>query len=467
MDLSFTLVSRFHDETVTVQTRVGRRYRTLGVLSVAQFIIAPDYSIVYVALPSMAGDFGLAPATAQWIISAYAVLFAGFLIIGGRCADRWGARRLFLIAVVAFGVASGIGSVAGDGAILLLARGGQGLSAAFLQPAILGLIGTTYAAGSARNVALAVWGAVGAAGLGVGVILGGLLTAVSWRLTFLVNVPLTVACGLGALAWIGATRERPQHARIPVVSSALGTSALVATALALTVGTTHGWSAATTVECLVAAGILLSAFLWMESTSDNVLVARTLRRSRSLRIGSAATALYMASVGSEFYLLTLLFQEVRDYSPVWAGLAFAPLTAVVTVGNLIAAQVMRKHSADTALAIGFATAVIGLGWLALASYQGSYVVQLLGGLLLSGVGHGIIFTSMFSIGTRDVSPAHQGIAAALLTTSQYVSAAIAVAVLTIALGDSGDLRAGFLVTTAAAVGGLVLAVSSRTPHQQR
>lgn len=181
----------------------GRRSAVLTVLSLAQFLIALDYSIIYVALPSIAADLHLAASLTQWVVSAYAVFFAGFLVVGGRVSDRAGAERVFILAVAGFGVASAIGGAAGDGPVLLAARGVQGLAAALLQPAVLGLIGTTFPAGPARGRALAVWGSVGAAGLVTGVILGGLLTSASWRLTFIINVPLTLLCALGAAAWFG------------------------------------------------------------------------------------------------------------------------------------------------------------------------------------------------------------------------------------------------------------------------
>jgi MFS family permease len=161
----------------------ARGHGALAILSAAQFLVALDYSIIYIALPSIARDLRLDPAAAQWVVSAYAVLFAGFLLVGGRLADRVGARPLFIVAILLFGAASGLGGAAQAEPVLLAARGAQGFGAALLQPAVLSLIGTTFAAGPQRSRALAVWGSVGAAGLAVGVILGGLLTSASWRLT--------------------------------------------------------------------------------------------------------------------------------------------------------------------------------------------------------------------------------------------------------------------------------------------
>jgi MFS family permease len=441
-----------------------RRTATLLVLSVAQFLIALDYSIIYIALPSIAGDLRFDPALAQWVVSAYAVLFAGFLVVGGRLSDRVGAGRLFVVAVIGFGVASAVGGAAEDGVTLLAARGAQGLCAALLQPAVLGLIGTTFPAGPERSRAVGVWGSVGASGLAAGAILGGLLTTASWRLTFLVNVPLTLLCALGAAVWVGSSREDLPAGRIPMLAAVLGTGTVLTLVLGLTLGSGRGWATASTLVCLGLAAVLFTGFVRNESVSRNVLVEPLLRRTRSLRAGAAATALYMASVGSEFYLLTLLLQSLKGYSPFEAGLAFLPLAALVTVGGTVTGRAVRRLGAARALAAGFAIAAAGLVWIVLALHGPSYASGLLPGLLLSGFGHGIVYTSMFIIGTHDVPPAYQGTAGALLTTSQYLSGAVTVAVLTLALGpvpDYGGFRLAFLLTAAAAAAGCVLAAVRR------
>ncbi|HEV7648775.1 MAG TPA: MFS transporter [Actinophytocola sp.] len=432
---------------------------TLAVLSVAQFLIALDYSIIYIALPSVAADLRLEPSLAQWIVSAYAVLFAGFLVVGGRLTDRVGAKRLFVGAVVFFGLASAAGGVAANGTVLLAARGAQGLGAALLQPAIIGLIGTTFPAGQARSRALAVWGAVGASGLAAGSVLGGVLTTASWRLTFVINVPLTLLCAAGALVWVRAAAVTGSS-RIPVRAAALGTGTVLTLVLGLTIGADQGWLAWPTLTGLGLAAVLFGAFVRNERHAP--LIEPAVRRVRTLRAGAAATALYMASVGSEFYLLTLLLQDGKGYDALAAGLAFVPLAVLVTAGNGAAGRALRTYRPAVVLAAGFAAATAGLLWLALALPGDSYAADLLPGLLLSGLGHGVIYTSMFVIGTRDVPAAHQGTAGALLTTSQYLSAAVTVAVLTLVLGPAPDdtaFRVAFLVTATAAAAGLTLATS--------
>lgn len=434
----------------------------LAVLSVAQFLIALDYSIVYLALPSVAAELDLEPATTPWVVSAYAVLFAGFLVVGGRLSDRVGAGRVFTVAIVAFGVASAVGGIAADGATLLAARGAQGLAAALLQPAILGLIGGTFPAGARRGAALAVWSAVGAAGLAAGAVLGGVLTTASWRLTFFINIPLTLACALAALRWFASARPTGAE-RIPVRAAVLGTAAVLSLVLGLTLGAggdESGWQDPATLVTVGLAAVFLGAFVHTERTASAVLVEPALRATASLRSGAAATALYMASVGSEFYLLTLLLQQLKGYDPLRAGLAFLPLAVMVTAGNLLAGRLLRHLSAPAVLLGGFALATVGLAWLSITLSGTDYAADLLPGLVLSGLGHGVIYTSMFVLGTHDVAAARQGTAGALLTTSQYLSGAVTLAVLTLVLGptpDQPDFRAAFLLTAAAAGAGAVLA----------
>jgi MFS family permease len=441
----------------------------LAVVALAQFLIALDYSIVYLALPSMARGLDLTPALAPWVVSAYAVLFAGFLVVGGRLTDRFGAARMFVLAIAVFGAASGAGAAAGNAGMLLAARGVQGLAAALLQPAVLGLIGTTFPAGPARSRALATWSAVGAGGLAAGVLLGGLLTAVSWRLTLLVNVPPAAVCAV-MVAWWRGRPGRPgdgagagrADGRIPVAASALSTGAAVTLVLGLTFGTAQGWGSGPALGSLAAAAGLGLWFGRRERSADSPLIGPALRRIGSLRAGAAAAALYMASVGSEFYLVTLLLQTMRHESPVRAGLAFLPLALCVTVGATGTGRLVRRLGVTRTLATGFGLAVAGLGWLAWAAValQADYLRGVLPGLLVSGVGHGLIYTATFILGTRDVPARQQGTASALLTTAQYLAGAVTLAVLTLVLGrvaGYAGFGVAFAVTAAAAAGGGVVA----------
>ncbi|WP_432991421.1 MFS transporter [Dactylosporangium sp. CA-233914] len=416
----------------------------LAVLSAAQFLLALDFSIVYVALPGIAADLGLPLTTAQWVVSAYAVPFAGFLLLGGRLADRLGAGRIFLAALLLFGLACLAGGLASSGAVLLAARAVQGFAAALLQPAVLGLIGARFPAGAARARALSVWGAVGASGLAAGVVLGGVLTRYSWRWTFLVNVPVTVACAAGAAIWLLST-ARVAPAPVPVMRSLLSTAAAVGVALGLTLGGARGWAIA------VAAGAVLFATVRPQS-----------EQPRTLRIGTVAAALYMASVGSEFYVVTLMLQDRDGYPPLRAALAFLPLAALVTVGSSVTDRLIRRFGAARTLGGGFAAAALGLAGLALAPAGWGYAGGVLPGLLVSGAAHGVIYTSMFVLGARDVPADRQSAAGATMTTAQYLAGAVAIAVLTLPL-HGGAYATAFWLTAAAAVAGALIALRRPAP----
>jgi MFS family permease len=437
----------------------------LVLVSVAQFLIALDYSIVYLALPSIAASLRIVPALVQWVVSAYAATFAGFLIAGGRLTDRFGTERMFIIAISLFGIASGAGAAAGNGAVLVAARGAQGLGAALLQPAVLGLIGTRFPAGPVRSRALAVWAAVGAAGLAAGALLGGLLTTASWRFTLLVNVPPALLCALASAGWLGKAEPAGARVRgIPLLAAMLGTGAVLTLALFLTFGGDQGWTAPATLACVLLAAGLTGWFLRNEAASDNVLIDPALRHNGPVRTGAMAAALYMASAGSEFYVLTLLLQTVKHYSPLHAGLAFLPLAIMVTAGSAATGRAVRKISAPAALAAGFLLTLTGLIWLSATLRGNAYLADILPGLLLSGFGHGAIYTATFIIGSHEVPAAQQGTAGALLTTSQYLSGALTIAVLTLMLSPSRGypgFTSAFALLAAAAGAGALLGIGQK------
>ncbi|MFV2009862.1 MULTISPECIES: MFS transporter [unclassified Micromonospora] len=434
---------------------------TLAILAIAQFLIALDYSIVYIALPSIGGEFSLSESSIQWIVSGYAVFFAGFLIVGGRTSDRFGPRNVFIVAMLLFGVASLAGGLAPAPAWLLVARGLQGVAAAALQPAVIALINTSFAAGPARNRAMGVWGTVGASGLASGVLIGGLLTTVSWRWVFLINLPLAVLCALAAPRLL----PRPQRAdaaraSLNIPSAVLCTGTVLTAALALTWASSDGWTSLPAMAGLGLTVALLAAFVTHERRSRHPLVDPLLRRTRSLLVGCGATALYMASVGNQFFVVTLLLQQLRGYGPIAAGLAFLPMAVAIAVANSVAPRLVNAIGARRTLALAFATNTVGLLLMAAQVHGDSYLVHLLPGLLITGFGHGITYVSMFIAGTADVEDRNQGVGSALMTTSQYMSGALGVAVLVLVLGaDPGPDGFGWaLVTTAiAAAGGAVLA----------
>lgn len=449
----------------TAATSTDRTAKRLGaglaLLSAAQFLVALDYSIVYVALPSISADLGLSDSVNQWVFSSYAIFFASFLILGGRLADRVGARKLFMLALLLFGIGSLGGGLATSPVMLLTARGVQGLGAATLQPSILALLNTSYPSGPKRERALSVWGAVGASGLAAGVVLGGLLTSVSWVWIFLINIPFAAVCAFAAPRALSAG-EPAERDRAPlnVPSSLMCTAAMLSLIFGLTMAAGSGWTHGTTVVGLAAAAVLLGGFLWQERRSARPLIERALLGNRTLLVGCGSASLYMMSVGNEFYLLTLLLQQSRGFSALAAGFGFVPLVVAITAGNTLAGRLVGPLGLRRTLTLAFVVDAVGLVLIAAFVFGDSYAAHLLPGLVISGLGHGMTYTSMFIAGTRDVPDQHQGTAGALMTTSQYLSGAFGVAVLVLILGASpgeGRFMWGFLAVAVAAAAGAALA----------
>lgn len=419
---------------------------TLAVLAVVQFTTTAEFTVVYVALPTVVADLGLGGDLTPWVIGAHAVLFAGLLVVGGRVVDRVGAGVVLRVALGGFVTASALGALAPSGAVLVVARGGQGVASAFLQPAVLALLATTFPSGPARDRALGVWSGVGAVGLAAGALGGGLLTALSWRATMAAPIPLAALAALG----VPRAGSRPGGARPPVASAALGTGAVLALVGVLT-------ATAAAVPLLGVAAALGAGFVLVERRGRAVLVDPVLRRTRSLRIGAGATAVYMAGAGSAYFLLTAFFAADRGYGPVRAGAAFLPLMAATTVGCWLAARALARHDAAVLLAAGFGAVALGLGGLAVA--VDAPFAGLLGWLVVGGLGNGVVYTTMVAVGLRDVRPEHQGTAGALLTTAQYVASGVAVAALGLVL--AAGARVAFLVAAAVSLVGLVPALLAR------
>ncbi|MFJ8184990.1 MFS transporter [Streptomyces sp. NPDC096105] len=416
----------------------GRMAAALLALSIAQFLVALDYSIIYVALPSIGSGLDLPPEQLQWVVSAYAVFFASFLMVGGRAADLIGPQRLFFLALGLFGVGSLAAGLAGEQWLLVVSRAAQGVGAAGLTPAMLALIGSVFPAGPVRARALAIWGAIGAVGLAAGVLIGGVLTAVlSWRWVFFVNVPLiavTVVLALRALPAGSRSATSVRHLNVP--GAALFTSAVLLLVAALTQAAVAGWTAPSCLGCLAGSVVLGAVWAVHDRRGTAPLVPPMLLRVRSLAGGSVMSALYMASVGAEFFLITLFLQDVWGYGPLGAGIAFLPLAVSVVAGNLVTGRLVGPWGIRATLATGFAVGAAGLALLGLGTGGDDYWTAVLPGLFVSGLGQGMAFAGMYIAGTKDVPDDDQGTASAVLTTTQYTGGAMGLAVLVLVLGDT-------------------------------
>jgi EmrB/QacA subfamily drug resistance transporter len=427
----------------------------LPVLATAQLLIALDFSIVYVALPSIGTDLRFQPAGLQWVVTAYALAFAGLLLLCGRVVDVLGARRLFLGGLAVFAISSFIAGFADRPGLLIAMRALQGVGAAMLAPSTLALLSAAFPAGEERNRALAVWGTTGAGGLAVGALVGGLLTSVSWRLVFLAVVPIAAVTLFVAAELLPQTPRETTRVSFDVVGVLLGTGGVVAAVFALTQAGEHGWLSARTWLPGLGGVLILAALVVWELLNAEPFLPGGLLRTRSLRLGSGVAALFMASLGAEFFLFTLFIQDVRDYDPVSAGLAFLPFALSMTAGNLLAGRLAGPLGVRWMLLIAFVAGGAGLAVLAVAALNSaSFWTGLLPGLVISGVGQGVAFTGMFIAGTADLPQHRQGIGSGLLTTVQHVGGSVALAGYVLLLGErpgTGEFGSAFLVGAGLAV----------------
>ncbi|MGX7826346.1 MFS transporter [Actinokineospora sp. 24-640] len=413
--------------------------RLLAGLALSQLLVALDFSIIYVALPTIGDVLNFSAVSLQWVVSAYGVFFAGFLLLGGRLVDVLGAGRVFVAAHALFTLAAVVAGAAPNDTVLMVCRAAQGVGAALLAPATLGLLHAHYPSGPARDRALAVWGTTGAMGLALGVVVGGVLLAVaSWRWVFWITFPVAAVCVL--LAWRAATRGAPRRSgrRVNLPSAAAATAAVSAISLAFTELATPEPTLWVVALCAVVAVVLGTLFAAAQRRGADPLIPLALLRTRSLRGACAIAALFMASLGAEFYLVTLYLQRELDLGELASGIGFLPLALAVAIGNAVAGRLAGRWSPATLLGVAFGIGAVGLAGLAVGAGAGDYWLGVLPGLLVSGLGQGIAFTGMFIAGTRDLPAAAEGTGSAMITAAQYTGGAVGLALLVWVHGSAPD-----------------------------
>ncbi|QEM93370.1 MFS transporter [Kosakonia radicincitans] len=417
----------------TLATHSSPHYQALLAPGIAQALIALDYAIIYVALPTLAQALHLSLSEMQWVVSIYGLTFAALLLPGGSLCDRFGARRIFSIGMILFLFSSILGGMADNGTLLLMARCGQGIAAALLQPAVLALMAQHFQGESHRR-ALAIWSAIGALGLVAGVVLGGMLTALSWRAIFFINLPP----GLLAL-WLvqrNFSKTQPQGGVQRTGFGALLGCATAGTLVWAMMRYAEQGAPDFFANRLAAAMLLL--LILHERFAPQPLLSRTLRDMPGLQTGWLSSACYMASVGSQFYAMTLLWQQTLQLDAVTTGWLFTPLAVLIVAGNALYTRLSARFSSQKALLVGFACAATGL-WLLSISLSAPFSVGFMSGLVLSGIGHGLIYPAMFAVGLSAVPVQQQGRASALMVTSQYIAGAMMLAVISVLLAMQPDL----------------------------
>src|SRR3954470_10640171 len=368
-----------------VEGQDRRKWAALALLVAAQFMVVLDVAIVNVALPSIRTDLGFSQESLQWVITAYAILFGGFLLLGGRLADILGRRRLFVIGLAIFTVASLLNGLAWNETSLIVFRSIQGLGAALLSPAALSILTTTFREGRERNLALGVWGAASGSGGAAGVLLGGALTsALSWSWIFFINVPAGIlVMGLTPVL-LRESRADLGHRRFDFTGAASITSGLMLLVYAMTRATQHGWATGTTIVLLAASVALVVGFVVIELRSKAPLLPLRIFRLRTLTASNVSGLLMGGAIFAQFFLLTLYMQEVLHYSALQTGVAYIGLTLSIIAFSVVSQALTTRIGIRRVLPAGLALSTVALVLFARLPVHGHYFPDLLPAFLISG-----------------------------------------------------------------------------------
>jgi EmrB/QacA subfamily drug resistance transporter len=425
-----------------IQTEARPAARRLGlslfVVATAQLMLVLDDTVANIALPSIQRDLGVSATALPWIVSAYVLAFGSLLLFGGRVGDLYGRRRVLRIGLVVFTLASLLGGLGPNAALLIAARALQGVGAAFIAPNVLALIATSFTVGQPRNRAMAIYAAMSAVGMTVGVLLGGLLTGLlSWRWVFLINIPIGLAVLAGTQALVEAQRSA---GRLHVVDALSGTGAMVALAYGITRGGEHGWGDAVTLGSLAAAAVLMVVFLLLQARRAHPMLPLALLRDRN-RSGAYASVVFIgAGLMATYFLLTQFMQEVLAFSPIMAGLASLPVSFGIVLAAGISSKLVERMPPRAVSVPGLLIAAGGMFWLSTLSVGASYAGHVLPALFLTYFGLGLGFMPMTLMAVHGVREEQAGVASALLNTAQQIGAALGVAVLSTVATTASEAR---------------------------
>jgi EmrB/QacA subfamily drug resistance transporter len=424
------------------------RWWILVLVCVAQFMVVLDASIVNVALPTIGSALDFSESELPWVLNAYVLTFGGFLLLGGRLADYLGRRRVFTVGLVLFALASLAGGLSTNAGQLIAARAVQGLGGAILSPAALSILLTTFRDGVERNRALGVWGAVAGSGGAVGVLLGGVLTSgLGWEWVLWVNVPIGVAAAAIARSLIAESRAEGDHRYFDVAGAVSVTAGLSLLSYALLDANNAGWDSFRTIALLAVSVALIAAFVVIETRSAAPLVPFRIFRLRTLTGANVVGFLVGASLFAMFFFISLYMQQVLGYSAIKAGVSYLPLAGCIILSAGVASQLVTKVGYKYVLAAGMAFTTAALVWFSQISADGSYVSDLLGPSLVSGIGLGLAFVPVTIAAVAGVTDRDAGLASGLINTSQQVGGALGLSVLaSISASVTGASRAPQVLT---------------------
>ena len=427
-------------EIATSANDAGKPNRwLLPVLLIAQLMVILDITAVNIALPQIAAELHMSGSAISWTITSYSLIFGSLLLFGGRAADLLGRRRMFLTGLVIFTTASVMSAMASSAATLFTARAGQGLGAALLSPAALSII-TAGFQGEARAKAQAAWGAVGGAGAAIGVLVGGILTqATDWRTIFYVNIPVAVLLFVASTKLVPADTQKPRWRGLDLPGAALATASLAAIVYGITQANTAGWTSVQTHLCGLGGVAGMVAFAIYERHTDRPLL-RVGRIAEGAVGGGLALQLVAAgSIFGLFLLCSLYLQSVLGWGPLNTGLAFVPLAIAAGVGAHISGHAISKHGVRGPLAAAFAIAALGMLLLSRVGQQGSYVADLLPGMLIAGLGLGIAVVTVSMAVLAGARKDEAGMISGLNSTGHEIGGTLGIAIFSTIAAGSGAI----------------------------
>ncbi|MGC5530637.1 MFS transporter [Streptomyces sp. SR-10] len=419
-------------------TATSDRHRgglALLVIASCQLMVVLDVTIVNIALPHMQKDLGFSTENLSWVVNAYTLTFGGLLLLGGRLGDILGRRRVFIFGVLLFVFASLLGGLSQEGWQLLAARSLQGVGGAIASPTALSLITTTFREGPERNRAFGVFAAVSAGGSAIGLLAGGLLVEwLDWRWVLFVNVPIGLLIAFATPRYIPESERRPGH--FDIAGALTSTVGMVLLVYGFIRASEDGWTDALTLGSFAAAVVLLAVFITVERGSKQPITPLWMFRDRN-RSGSYVMMLSLAAaMFGMFFFLTLFVQNVLDFSPLRAGLAFLPVSAVIAVSAGLASQLLPRWGPKPFMVVGALLAAIGLGWLTLTDVHSSYLGSILGPMLVFGFGMGMQFVSLTLMAVSGVAPKEAGAASGILNATQQVGGSLGLSILVTTFGTA-------------------------------
>jgi EmrB/QacA subfamily drug resistance transporter len=449
--------------TSTPGTLSRRAWGTLLVLCGALFLDALDVSMMGVALPSIRSDLGMSTSSLQWVVSGYVLGYGGFLLLGGRAADLLGRRRVFLISLGVFLVASGLGGLTNDGTLLIATRFLKGVSAAFTAPAGLSIITTSFPEGPARNKALSIYSATGAAGFSLGLVFSGILTEFSWRLVCFMPVPIALATLIAAVRLVpDSGRTQGPRGSFDFAGAVSITAGMLFLVYTLVEAPNAGWGSAQTIGSLVASAAILAGFVVIEQRQRNPLVRLGILRSGALvRANLGAMSLIGAWFGAQF-ILTMYMQELRGWSALETGLAIFPAGLIVALLAPKVVPLVMKYGTSRVILAGLISTVATYALLQGLGNGSSYPFLLLPAFIFGGIGFGLAYGPLTMAATNGIAPEEQGLAGGLVNTSFQFGGALVLAIVTAVnnanIGPSGDPDSLLDGSQAALVVPLIVAV---------